>query len=268
MSQGRARSLTIALALVLGTIAPVLGSAGTACAATQGRHAGLVIDTGDRTTTYCVALDGPTVTGTHLIALASDQFGLAYRLGFGGRAVCMLDGVGAQGEDCFGAYPNFWGYFHGTSGGWVWAAGSAADQQIASGALEGWSWGSGDGSTGHPAPPTMAIDDVCVPTSPTPAPTPAPSPSPAAPTETSAAPSASPAVANASPHHHRLVASATPSTSPAAAPTPASPDIVRAAAAPPPSSGGPPLGGLLALGAIVLLGVGGRIAMRHRRGGG
>ena len=48
MRAGRVRSLTIALAVVLGASAPVLASPGIACAAalSDGPHAALVVDTG------------------------------------------------------------------------------------------------------------------------------------------------------------------------------------------------------------------------------
>jgi hypothetical protein len=285
MRQGRARPLTIALAVVLAAIAPVLAAPGIACATASagGPHAALVVDTGQRATAYCVALDQASVSGTHLIELASEQYGFTYRLGFGGRAVCMLAGVGATGDDCFGSYPNFWGYFHGTgASGWTWASGSAADHPVGDGDREAWSWGAGDSATTHGVPPSTTIDDACGV-----APSPSPSPSPSA-----TPPSPSPAGGGGSSNGggsqdgggsnpagdsnggdqgtgqtSEHTKSSEPSASPAAAaPTSASPAVVRAAAASPPPSSGPPLAGLAALGAIVILGAGGFVTMRRRRG--
>jgi hypothetical protein len=285
MRQGRVRPLTIALAVVLGAIAPILAAPGIACAAASsgGPHAALVVDTGQRATAYCVALDQASVSGTHLIELASEQYGLTYRLGFGGRAVCVLAGVGAPGDDCFGSYPNFWGYFHGTGpSGWTWASGSAADHPVGDGDREAWSWGAGDSATTHGVPPSTTIDDACGV-----APSPSPSPSPSA-----TPPSPSPAGGGGSSNGggsqdgggsnpagdsnggdqgtgqtSEHTKSSEPSASPAAAaPTSASPAVVRAAAASPPPSSGPPLAGLAALGAIVILGAGGFVTMRRRRG--
>jgi hypothetical protein len=279
MRQGRARSLTIALGIVLGAIAPVLSAPGIACAAAAsgGPHAALVVDTGQRATSYCVALDQASVSGTRLIELASEQYGFTYRLGFGGRAVCMLAGVGATGDDCFGGYPNFWGYFHGAgASGWTWASGSAADHTVGDGDREAWSWGASDSATTHAAPPPTTIDDACgVPLSPDPSPSPSLSP-PATP------PSSSPTGGGASSNGGGSNAggegggqtseqsktpgsSASPSPT-AAAPTSASPGVVRAAAALPQPSSGPPLAGLAALGAVVLLGAGGFATLRRRRG--
>ena len=297
MHAGRVRSLTIALAVVLGASAPVLASPSIACAAaiSEGPHAALVIDTGARATSFCVALDGASVSGTHLIELASAQYGLSYRLGFGGRAVCMLDGVGATGNDCFGSYPNFWGYFHGAgSSGWAWASGSAADHQVGNGEREAWSWGAGDSGTSHGTPPATTIDDACgvaPPPDPSPSPSTSPSPTPPTPSPPGGGGSSNGGGSNAGGgtddaggsnasgesggqgggHTSELSTTPEPSTSPSAtavAPTSASPAVVRAAAAAPPPSSGPPLAGIVALGAIALLGAGGVVAMRRRRGPG
>jgi hypothetical protein len=285
MHSGRVRSLTFALAVALGASAPVLASPGIACATaiSDGPHAALVVDTGAQATSFCVALDRASVSGTHLIELASTQYGLSYRLGFGGRAVCMLDGVGASGNDCFGSYPNFWGYFHGAgSSGWAWASGSAADHQVGNGDREAWSWGAGDSGTSHGAPPATTIDDACGVTpppdpSPSPPPSPSPSPSPTAPTPPpsggggTSTGGGSNAGGQGTGQTSEHSTTPEPSTSPsptAAAPTSASPAVVRAAAAAPPPSSGPPLTGIVALGAIALLGAGGVAAMRRRRGPG
>lgn len=285
MRTGRVRTLGLGLALLVGAIAPVLASPLIACAAaTSGEHhAGLVIDTRTRTTTYCVALDDVSVSGTHLIELASAQFGLNYRLGFGGRAICMLDGVGVVGDDCFGAYPDFWGYFHGNGGnGWTWASGSAADHAVGDGDLEGWVWGSGDSATTHGSPPDMTIGNVCA-VAPSPSPDPSPTPAPSPSGSPSASPSGGqaggddsgntsvsrppdpPAAGSASTSPAHRPGSPTPFPA-AAAPTSASPDVVRAAAAAPPTAGGPPAGGVLVLGAIALLGAGGWLKLRRRKG--
>ena len=94
-----------------------------------------------------------SVSGTHLIELASEQYGLTYRLGFGGRAVCMLAGSAPPATTASAAIPNFWGYFHGAgASGWSWASGSAADHPVGDGDREAWSWGAGDSATTHGIP--------------------------------------------------------------------------------------------------------------------
>ena len=131
----------------------------------------LVVDTGARVQRFCVALDGTTVSGIHLVELASAQHGIQYALGFGKQAICQLDGVGVSGGDCFAEYPDFWGYWHGNgSGGWTWANGGAATYRVGDGDVEGWVWGSGDSGSTHRAPPATRADDVCPP-APSPTPT-------------------------------------------------------------------------------------------------
>ena len=153
-------------ALIAPLLAPALAGAASAAACAADAlgegHAALVVDTGARTTTYCVALDASSVNGIHLIQLAGTQYGLSYRLGFGGQAVCALDGVGATGGNCFGDYPNFWGYWKGDgSGGWSWSGSGAGSSSVADGGMDGWSWGAGSSGSTHPAPPALAFTDVC-----------------------------------------------------------------------------------------------------------
>jgi hypothetical protein len=144
----------------------------------------LVVDNGARVQRFCVALDGTTVSGIHLVELASAQHGLSYSLGFGKQAICQLDGVGVSGGDCFAEYPDFWGYWHGDgSGAWTWANGGAATYRVGDGDVEGWVWGSGDSGSTHRAPPATRADDVCAPVaSPEPSPPPNPDPDPDPPT--------------------------------------------------------------------------------------
>lgn len=138
-----------------------------ACASAPG-HVALVIDLGDEggDLEYCVAISEREVTGIDVIELAGDQFGLEYRLGFGGGAVCMLAGVGPEGDDCFASHPDFWGYWRGDGkGDWTWSSSGPGTSSVSAGDTEGWSWGSGmDGST-HPEPPARSFTDVCGPIS-------------------------------------------------------------------------------------------------------
>lgn len=268
----RARAVTFGLLLAVPVLGPVAtGAVGSPACAADRPHAALVIDTGSRTTTYCVGLDATTVTGLHLIQLAASQYALTYRLGFGGQAVCELDGVGSDSGDCFGAYPEFWGYWRGDGhGGWTWAGSGAGSSSVGDGAVDGWAWGQGDSGATHPSPPHQRFEDVCDVASPSPAPSPKPTaaPSPrATPTPTNAPGPTAGSVRSATP-----VATASPHTqpSPSARPTPsasASDTIVRAEATggEVPSSGGPPAGALIALAAVAVLGLGGWLTLRRRR---
>ena len=176
----RLRSVVLGAAVALAALAPVMVPAATgaaaACAATpDGPHAGLVVDTGGHATSYCVSLDASAVSGIHLIQLAGEQYGLQYRLGFGGQAVCQLGGVGPDGDDCFADYPSFWGYWHGSGdGGWAWATSGAASAMISDGERDGWSWGTGDSGSSHAPPPAESIGRICPASSPSPTPSPTP----------------------------------------------------------------------------------------------
>ncbi|MBI3647619.1 MAG: hypothetical protein HY240_02500 [Actinobacteria bacterium] len=164
----RARRL-LAGALVAGALAiPIASAPAPACAAAL-EHAALVVDTGSAVTTYCVALPDGSVSGIGLIRLAADQYGLEYRLGYGGAAVCQLAGVGPADGDCFGGFPDYWGYWRGDGkGGWTWSNVGAADTTVGAGDVDGWAWGSGDDGGTHPRPPRTSFGDVCADSSPSP----------------------------------------------------------------------------------------------------
>ena len=159
------KSLRLLVAGLIGAATfTVAAPAGPACASTE-RHAVLVVDAQDSGGQYHYCVELPSdedVSGIDLIVLAHDQFGLTYRLGYGGNAVCMLADVGTEGDDCFSEYPDFWGYWHGDeSGGWTWANEGAAASTVDDGDVEGWSWGSGSDGTSHPTPPETTFESVC-----------------------------------------------------------------------------------------------------------
>ena len=155
------RWLTGGLVLLASLVLPSAAGGEFVCAA-EGDRAALVVDTGGSVHTFCVSLPEGETSGLGLIALANEQHGLTYKLGFGGEAVCMLAGVGPTGDDCFEQYPNFWGYWRGDgSGGWTWSGTGAGSTTVTDGDVEGWSWGSGSNGDSHPRPPATTFGDVC-----------------------------------------------------------------------------------------------------------
>jgi hypothetical protein len=249
----RLRAAAIGLALTA-ALAPAVGAPAPACASETGPHAALVVDTGSTVDSVCVALDGASVSGLHLIELAAKQRGLTYGFGFGGQAVCRLDGTGPTGGDCFADYPNFWGYWRGDGrGGWSWSSTGPADSSVGDGDIEGWVWGSGDTGASHARPPATTTDEVCA--------APAPSPPPRSPT-------AKPAPLSST----RPSATVVTTTPAGATRTPTSPtrtrsdEVASRAVAPdPPAGGGPPAGLLVALGIGLVLGAGGWLRLRSSR---
>jgi hypothetical protein len=286
------RLATFAIALGLALGAPTLGvvATTTACAATDERAA-LVVDTGTQARSYCVALGAGAVSGTELIRLAHEQYGLDYRLGFGGRAVCRLAGVGVDDGDCFGAYPDFWGYWHGDgAGGWTWAGASAADWTVEAGDIEGWQWGPGQDGATHAAPPPTTEEDVCRPLEPPPDPEPHgdgggggtaadPCGGGAAngataddPSATGGGPASPPADRDRAgedrePRDRVPAATSSPGPEASASPTGAPPVALAAGEAPGNEPGGGLGGALVALAAVAVLGGAGALVLRRRRAG-
>ncbi len=155
----KAKSLLFGCALFLGVL-PGGGFLQDIACAGETRSAALVVDTGDGVTALCVELPSDSVSGTELIQLAGQQHGLQYRIESG--AVCQLSGTGPTDGDCFGDYPDFWGYWRGDgSGGWIWSSAGAASTTVEPGDVEGWSWGSGNDGSSHRRPPTTRYASVC-----------------------------------------------------------------------------------------------------------
>jgi len=248
---------------------PAVTGAAPACAAATGPHAALVIDTGAGAHAFCIALDAASVSGIHLIELAGTQDHLSYGFGSGGQAVCRLAGVGPHGDDCFADYPDYWGYWHGDGrGGWTWSSSGAASTQVGDGTLDAWVWGSGDSGATHPKPPSLGIDDVCVPATaaPTPAPTASRSPGATSAPGSGVRSSASPMPARPSTARPTTPSGAVPVT--VAPPQRGSPTVAAFAAAEgPPGSGGPGPGLLVALVLGAALAGGGWLRLRSARRG-
>ena len=257
----------VAAALLVGALAAVAMPAATgaapACAAATDPHAGLVVDTGQRTTAYCVALDAPTVSGLHLIQLAADQDGLSYGLGFGGQAVCRLAGVGPDGGDCWADYPRYWGYWRDGGGGWTWSSVGAASATVREGDVDAWVWGTGMSGVTHPKPPRLAIEQICAQPASSPAGGVATS-QPGSVTPSSSAGAGRPSPSSPAPSRPSPARTRTPDPSAASSPAVV---IVAGAAAPPPSAGGPSAGALGAIALAVALAVAGWLRLRTHPGG-
>lgn len=275
------RAAAVALAAALWAGLPSALGAADACAAPGEPRAALVVDTGEQVLRYCVVLPDDEVSGIDVIVAAGEQHGLSYHLGFGGKAVCMLAGVGPTGDDCFEDYPYFWGYWRGESGGWSWSSTGAASTTVGDGDVEGWSWGIGDTGAVHPQPPPTAFADVCPQLSepspaapagggrggakgggggkdPAPASAPAPSPAPGASSE------AEKRRSGTRPAPRRNRAAPGPSPLPRATSLQAAGEPRAAAPGRPAAGDGPPPAGLAALALTLVLAAGGAYTARRR----
>jgi hypothetical protein len=259
-----ARALAIGLILAAPVLVPAMAAPTAACASGTGPHAALVVDTGSAVDAMCVALDGPSVSGLHLIELAASQQGLTYAFGFGGAAVCRLDGTGPSNGDCFADYPHFWGYWRGDgNGGWTWSSTGPGDTSVADGNVEGWVWGSGDTPATHDRPPSTTAAEVCTPPHPS---QPHPSASAARLAPASSSPTPAPVVTPAPAPGGRST-SATPvrSTSTRTSTRAAGMAVRGAGPQPPARGGGSPAGLFAAIGIGLALGAGGWLRLRSSR---
>ena len=279
------------LAFLFGAL-PVPGAGQDIACAAPSPSAALVVDTGSSALRYCVQLDASSVSGLHLIELASSQHGLSYKFGYSGNAVCMLAGVGPTSDDCFEQNPDFWGYWRGDgSRGWTWSGTGGGSTTVGDGDVEGWAWGSGQDDSTHPKPPSTTYTSVCG--SPDPEPSSSPDPTtrkrgskkgsggaPGSDVGTGAGnedlAAGGPAVTPADRRKHRAVRNSSPNRAPvvdgssAASPSSTSErsapqkDVV-ATAPKDQESGGPPVAGLIGLALAASLGIATSIALRRRR---
>ncbi len=151
------------LAAVIATLVALLS---VATARADG-EAGLVVQNGDATETYCVPFTGESIAGDAVLERAGitvEQFG-----GTGGRTVCALDDVGCfdagSFNDCFcqcqGGNCTYWAFFTQKYGaGWVYSSVAFNLSRARDGDLQGWKWGRG-AQQSAPAPTPITFEDVC-----------------------------------------------------------------------------------------------------------
>jgi hypothetical protein len=158
-------------------------------------QAGLVVDFGHgNVQTYCVSFAGESITGLDML----QQAGLELVTGFGGGAMCSINGVGCPGDDCWcqchdTSNCTYWIYWHLKGGTWQYSGAGASLYQVHNSDIEGWVWGTGTPGGGA-QPPPISFDQICqvataTPTNtPPPINTPSPTSTPHPPTATSLPP--------------------------------------------------------------------------------
>ncbi|MGQ9490119.1 MAG: hypothetical protein ACUVR4_05460 [Anaerolineae bacterium] len=161
-----ALAVVLAAVLLWLSVAPQLSPGAAAQSGPQ--RAGLVVRFGDgRVETRCITFDAAAISGVELLERSGLQIILDYNNGLGG-AVCSIAGEGCAfpQEDCFcrcqGTECQYWAYYHGQDGRWLYSDLGASSYQVTDGALEGWSWGQGSFSAGT-EPPFIPFDEVCPP---------------------------------------------------------------------------------------------------------
>jgi len=156
---------TILLSLLLSALS-ILAGASVARAQGGDHRAGLVIRYADGSVqTQCVSFSESSITGEDLLQRSGLAVTLDYNAGMGG-AICSINNQGCAFpiKDCFcqctGAQCEYWAYYHRTDVGWQYASTGASSFLVNDGALEGWSWGPGNFSSGT-EPPAISFDEVC-----------------------------------------------------------------------------------------------------------
>ena len=144
----------------------LLASASTARAQDGDHRAALIVRFGDGSVeTRCVAFSEPSITGAELLARSGMQIIIDHTSGIGG-AVCSIaaQGCAFPTQDCFcrcqGLTCEYWAYYHWVGGGWQYSQVGAGGYTVTDGALEGWSWGAGNFSSGV-EPPALTFAEVC-----------------------------------------------------------------------------------------------------------
>ena len=118
-----------------------------------------------RVQTACVSFDTPVISGSELLTRSGLQAVMDFNSGLGG-AVCSVNGDGCAypKQECFcqcqGLRCEYWASYHWIDGAWQYSQVGASSYQVTDGALEGWTWGQGDFSSGEP-PPQVTYADVC-----------------------------------------------------------------------------------------------------------
>jgi len=155
----------IAFLIGILVIVTALGMA-SATAQAPGNRAGLVVRYGDGShDARCVTFSEASITGEELLRRSGLNAVIDTSSGQGG-VVCSINGSGCAFPQescfcqCFGAQCEYWAYYHWSNGQWEYSSVGASLYDVANGALEGWSWGPGNFSTGT-EPPLVSFDQVC-----------------------------------------------------------------------------------------------------------
>lgn len=145
----------------------------------------VVVDTGDGggPSAACLVVPAGT-TGSQALARRAAELGAESPRYAGSGLLCAIDGRPAPpacGDRNAGGF-EYWAYFNGSSGGWVYGTYNPFIRRLSDGDIEGWRYVQGAGNGSDPPPrlaPTRSLFPAIVPTTEAPvAPTAAPSGAP------------------------------------------------------------------------------------------
>ena len=161
----RCVALYLVLTAVVWAVASMRLSSGVFAQAGPNRAAVVVRFDDGNVETQCVSFSEPSISGAELLTRSGLEMKLDYNSGLGG-AVCSIRGYGCAfpTQDCFcrcqGIRCEYWAYYHWIDGRWQYSQVGASSHRVTDGALDGWSWGPGNFSSGT-EPPQLTFDKVC-----------------------------------------------------------------------------------------------------------
>jgi hypothetical protein len=118
-------------------------------------RAGLaVFSGGDELSTQCISFTESSISGLDLLERSGLQVQTATDPNQG-TAVCKIGDVGEPSSNCFGGMPNYWVYWQLGPDGWEYAVTGANQSKVVDGAVNAWSWG-----TGNP-PALLTFQNIC-----------------------------------------------------------------------------------------------------------
>jgi hypothetical protein len=116
---------------------------------------GLAIFPGDGTViTACVSFTEQSISGLELLQRSGASLETATNP-TQGTAVCKIGDVGCPPGDCFCSMPTYWSFWQLSGEVWEYAVLGAEQSQVVNGAVNAWSWASGD------PPPMITYQNIC-----------------------------------------------------------------------------------------------------------
>jgi len=118
-------------------------------------QAGLAVFPGDGNVyTACVSFTEDIITGFDLLQRSGLKIETATNPSQG-TAVCSIEGVGCQSNDCFCNMPDYWSFWQYIDAEWAYSAVGSDQSPVIDGDVNAWSWGAGD-------PPAMiSYQNIC-----------------------------------------------------------------------------------------------------------
>lgn len=113
----------------------------------------------DNVVTRCVAFSEPTIDGEELLRRSGLEVGFASN-----GSLCSIQNAGCPINDCFCRCPfpecEYWAFYQQKDGAWQYSNVGAAWSQVSDGAVQAWSWGSGNWVSAT-EPPAANFEELC-----------------------------------------------------------------------------------------------------------